>query len=69
MSLKVIHFLVFVITSLMSFVCAAVTWGHHVDPEMDGQNYLLMTIGFAIAGACLMGYAIWYINHAKKIIT
>jgi CHASE2 domain-containing sensor protein len=69
MSLKTVHFLVFLVTSLMSFVCAAITWRQYQNPEVPEGNYLALTIGFAIAGILLLGYSIWYYQHSKNVIT
>jgi hypothetical protein len=69
MSLKTVHFLVFLITSLMSFACATITWGQYQNPEIPQGNSLFMTIGFAVAGLVLLGYSIWYYKHSKNVIT
>ncbi len=67
MSLKVVHFMVFLITSLMGFVCAAVMYNHSQTGNEDYKNYGWFALGFLIAAILLLIYSFWYLQHAKKI--
>lgn len=68
MSLKIIHFIVFIITSLMFGVFAVICWSNYNNWE-NAEHMFWLAIGFALGSAGLFGYSFWYLKEARKVIT
>ena len=67
MSLKIVHFIVFIITSIMFFVFAVICWNQHNVLE-HSPEMLPLSIGFGIGSLLLLLYSFWYLKKAKSVI-
>jgi hypothetical protein len=67
MSLKIVHFIVFIITSLMFFVFALICWKQSTVLENSPEMFPL-SITFGIGSVGLLIYSFWYLKKAKNTI-
>lgn len=67
MSLKLVHFIVFIITSLAFGVFSLICWNQYQELE-NARHMLGLCIAFGIAAVGLLLYSFWYLKKARSVI-